>query len=367
MSYELTSAEARRLWSETVLNSLQTVFDDPWFSSLWTLQEAFLRTDAYILGREGVKTETVIYFLSSFYTACGSIYRKIVTVLAEEEILWEPLVPCLKKILELVEASGCYALSANSPIALYGAARYRKTSRPSDRIYGIMQVFGLVLGESADPNRTIGVEELENQFSRSLNERSVFLAQTFVHLGASNAGKSWQVSEYSAVPEVARGGITRPEPNCEIVFEDNENSRFVGKSCGFSALSQYWREVSRSPTRAINVPVQTIHLDYLPELEDRLPWWCWSLDLGFDERQHDISRWLIEAIPSSLVVGLLGSYKGIKRGRVTRSFAGLILRQNATGDPSRYSRVGFCLWEDVDSGSNGIATVNWQECNLRLE
>ncbi|KAK8103579.1 uncharacterized protein PG998_010612 [Apiospora kogelbergensis] len=51
--YYRRNAEKRRLWVDETSQSLRTIFSDHWFTSLWTLQEAFARRDATILSREG--------------------------------------------------------------------------------------------------------------------------------------------------------------------------------------------------------------------------------------------------------------------------------------------------------------------------
>lgn len=43
----------RSRWLESATTTVQSIFqNDPWFTSLWTLQETFLRQDAILLSRE---------------------------------------------------------------------------------------------------------------------------------------------------------------------------------------------------------------------------------------------------------------------------------------------------------------------------
>ncbi|KAK8051738.1 hypothetical protein PG993_003123 [Apiospora rasikravindrae] len=359
------TAEGRRLWIDEALQSLSMVFSDHWFTSLWTLQEAFARPDATILSREG-KPSSTSYNLGSFYGHCSSIYNEILVTLSEEQqrVVWKRLFKELGDIITSIETSGCYALSANSPITLYGAARHRRTSRPCDRIYGIMQIFGLALGESADPSKTFGLEALELQLARALNERSPFLAQTFVHLRAPPQGRSWQINEHTATPEFARGGIVSPKALCSMVFQANGLVEFVGRSSKLVDIARSWQQASFSPMNSVH----SIHLDYLPELEGRVPEWYRSLHLGWDHRQLEIVQWLMEIFPAEITVGLLGTYKGIKRGRQIDFFAGLLFVKHecTITREDQYGCIGYCLWEnnmDILQGPSGLC---WHNVNYSL-
>jgi Heterokaryon incompatibility protein (HET) len=42
-----------QLWLTKILEHLKEILDEPWFTSLWTLQEAYLRPFGLLLSREG--------------------------------------------------------------------------------------------------------------------------------------------------------------------------------------------------------------------------------------------------------------------------------------------------------------------------
>lgn len=84
----------------------------------------------------------------------------------------------LQDLLRRVEKSGLSPLPDNNPVSIYGVACFRQTTSPLDRIYGIMQIFGLNLGGSAHPT----LESLEARLGEQLNVHSPVHAQLFVHL-----------------------------------------------------------------------------------------------------------------------------------------------------------------------------------------
>lgn len=63
-------------WLERVKQSLIILEDEPWFTSLWTLQESLLRPEAFLLSRKGHQLSRQGYLnvgLVSLQTAWGDI------------------------------------------------------------------------------------------------------------------------------------------------------------------------------------------------------------------------------------------------------------------------------------------------------
>lgn len=71
-------------------------------------------------------------------------------------------------------------LCCNSNVP-FGLARYRTAKRKEDQIYGIMQVYGLRLGKTVEPNKSFNLEQLRDQLSIQLNRQSPVAAQAFAH------------------------------------------------------------------------------------------------------------------------------------------------------------------------------------------
>lgn len=76
------------------------------------------------------------------------------------------------------------------------APQHRKTKFPLDRIYGVLQTYGLrptYLGQATT------LEQLENQFYKALNTRSPMLAQCSLHVEDPSSRPFWQIRQESGV------------------------------------------------------------------------------------------------------------------------------------------------------------------------
>ncbi|KUI67588.1 hypothetical protein VM1G_11510 [Cytospora mali] len=119
-----------------VYESFRLILSDPWFSSLWTLQEAFLRHDAVILSREGIAARMP-------ETTFDATINELI-------FYAEPLVGELRnaglpepydRTVRLLGGSGLTELATENPLVAYTASEDRTCTKPEDRIYGIQQIF----------------------------------------------------------------------------------------------------------------------------------------------------------------------------------------------------------------------------------
>lgn len=205
--------EAPSLGALRVLrDAIATVLDDPWFSSLWTLQELMMRNDAVILGREAsvVGGEASLTSDVEYLMSCCANILKEVTRTAEGEPAGsrnaDDLEPGVRDVLadlgDRIYCSGVTAaLDTSNSNMLYGVAQFRQTRRPEDRIYGIMQVYDVRVGQSVRPTEPRpGLDMLAAEFGLAINARSALRGQLFVHTVAAPAGSSWCITEASGVP-----------------------------------------------------------------------------------------------------------------------------------------------------------------------
>ncbi|RYP55144.1 hypothetical protein DL768_000263 [Monosporascus sp. mg162] len=144
---DLESASAQRTLDQTY-TQLTQLFRDPYFSSLWTLQEVYLRNDTVLMSNDGViatapreptapvpksrvRLHADVWTLIGFYETA---------MLAGEE---PTIVPgTYEKIAELMRNTGLSALATASALAAYTATDHRTCIKDEDRIYGIQQIFG---------------------------------------------------------------------------------------------------------------------------------------------------------------------------------------------------------------------------------
>lgn len=231
------------------------LFDDPWFSSLWTLQEAFLRQDAHLLNREGLPvllppgiwngsssplvvgasqepvegslcTTSWNEYFHKLYAEIGLTSESTQFPIEEKgafhedlRLLWEamdswalsPLTIAQSNrqetflaITDTIIKSGLPGIGHGNPLAVYTSAFARTTLRMEDRIYGIQQIFKVRVGTSV-PNYTAGMaltlSELEVQFGEKLLQDHPVLSQMYVLPRPVPLGTGWRVRNDSIVLE----------------------------------------------------------------------------------------------------------------------------------------------------------------------
>lgn len=85
----LPNPESREWWLRRTIRGLERLFSDPWFSSLWTLQEAFLRQDAFIMSKSGDLATVVGSGEATWFTNlcsdCSSLYFYLSEIVQQKE------------------------------------------------------------------------------------------------------------------------------------------------------------------------------------------------------------------------------------------------------------------------------------------
>lgn len=203
---------------DRISSGLQTVLNDPWFSSLWTLQEAVLRNDAVILSAEGLPSVWITSddgrkyqaYLAMFVNFCNNIYLDVVNILRGLEhheqmgytlLDWEVDIKTkIENIQSLLIRSGMYNLPTSNPNIPYSMAWSRQTSRPVDRIYGIMQAYNLRVGKVIRPHENPSLADLVQEFAVAIVNKNPVLSQLFVHTEKPSELSSWRITENSFVP-----------------------------------------------------------------------------------------------------------------------------------------------------------------------
>lgn len=187
---------------EFILSTLQSLMQDPWFTSLWTLQEAVLRRDAMILSTIGQPLTLPFHRehhirLEMFCNLCWNVLTDIDGYKDE----WPPeALPFTHQLQHIIRTSGLFFTMTNNPNVQYGMAHHRVTRHPLDRVYAIMQIYGFRLGESVRPGVPVTLDELELQLAQQLTLQSPMLSQWFVHTAQPSSDRSWMISQRSHVP-----------------------------------------------------------------------------------------------------------------------------------------------------------------------
>jgi Heterokaryon incompatibility protein (HET) len=265
---EITYDEARGSWGDAAvmtetehlqrtreaLSALENILKDKWFSSLWTLQEAHLRSDAVILSRKG---ETYIKdwadaSLRDLFD-CGRdidlyLRRKLVT----NSSLTKADAKRFNDSLSLIQRCGISALAlmGKNDMAAYRSTVNREMTHEVDQFYAIQQIFGLRLGKTsldAHFKTATSLSELQEQFSKEMLRCQPFCSALFVHSTEAEEGKGWMIGRDIVIPEVHMFDNIVPDwlDGIQVKAAASFTSecvhgvsiaRFSGLTCSFSEL-----------------------------------------------------------------------------------------------------------------------------------
>lgn len=236
---------------------INCILDHRWCMSLWTLQEMVLRPDAWLLLDDGLldvekdqgRLQGVRFkadMMRDFFRTQGitpnesgkwclsdikfeifqlngllngrAISRMWDGIKSIETRLKDRLPPDLRyqipsvagiqerlsNTLRLMELKGLNALHVSFPHTAYSAARHRRSEKTVDRIWGIVQTYGIscqplpLEDERADEEK---LKDLQDDFGTQLVSKMPVLSQLFIHnLGREggqpqNPRRSWLITE----------------------------------------------------------------------------------------------------------------------------------------------------------------------------
>ena len=366
--------------AKTAAEGLATILQDPWFSSLWTLQEAFLRKDALLLSLQAESVSLRGYSMADLrlLTLCCSGQLQVPSTHLQEYVpvsQWNDLV----RLKDAIQKSGLGLLHSDSPIVIYTGARFRNSSFELDRIYGIMQIFDLNLGTTAEgaESQKITLVELEDQLGAALIKKWPIRSQFHIHTKAAAFGRSWRISESSQFPEISleyeteRSSADTDDWDTAQCLLSTANvhgvtwGHFTGKVCRFEELASAWKHWSSDhprrqwpyPQSLITTtrpdgPLQRLALDATSALSEA-PSSLHTLNmlnLPSDHTQHEVCSTLVQMFGERLIVLALGQGKGL-----------ILLRQQSEM-MDYWHRIGICLWtakETDDEFLLGHADDRW--------
>ncbi|KAL8811730.1 MAG: hypothetical protein Q9200_001563 [Gallowayella weberi] len=394
-------------WTGAARASLDDLFIDPWFTSLWTLQEAFLCPRAYLVpleaslirltpNQKGDRLPVTLATLCSISAALAEIVaaeRASVSKSWQADMTNASLLRqerFLDDVNGMLIQRGVTALASRSPIALYNAAQYRRTRDDKDRVYGIQQVFGFRLGASApgcnelDP-KAFNRHNLEDQLGAALVENYPVASQLHNFTEPADEGTGWRISSSSIVPRLeikTSFWSLQFHASCKITTDKVKGQRhglFDGQICDLAPLAESWREThsdphikallgGRSPQQMIldtvfedkskaryNLKNKIRSTDDGPE---GLVWGSNSNDrvVPRGERQHRLVSALIRLIGehfdgAPLVVLLLGSFADVAKDETLdapphdKYHVGLILTHLTREAVTTWTRLGICIWQ----------------------
>ncbi|KAM0255957.1 hypothetical protein ACHAPA_012335 [Fusarium lateritium] len=210
-------------WLRTVLAEFQDLRKDPWFTSLWTLQEAFLSPYSVIFLRDGLSFFRCVDdvssggYLSHLITICQKMYSfldQFKRSASRKATFDQTLFNAVKTEIEAFGflegfSEGTSVLRSlelgfdtnstwmGNPLMLLQASHRRSCYEQTDRVRGIMQVFGLQLGESAPdatPGKTYSLSELKDQLACELLRLYPISSQLCIQDRSCPPREAWRVN-----------------------------------------------------------------------------------------------------------------------------------------------------------------------------
>jgi hypothetical protein len=361
------------------------LFDDPWFSSLWTLQEVVLRNDALVLSAQGepIWWESNQYtYLTMLINHCQNMFKdfgELEKELNRLDNIHQSEKSRVQETKDLTAANkgrilqaGFYYLFTDNPNVQYGTARYRTTSRDVDRIYAIMQIYNLRVGKSIRPNENPSLNELVDEFALAINARCLIMGQLFVHTEPPSQGKSWRITRNSMVPDTL---MDYKEPRQESTMTTNALGGIVvtGRCCPFPELLKLTGDAEKAGPIGLEFRV-ALDEHTLQQLSKNTLFGQTPADLR--SANGRLPGWLL--LPSfggNLWVLLLGDIRGKWDNQIKgfeRRYVGLLINRSAWSSEQDwldvpYYRLGVCTWEPSETWhKDRLSALSWKSVGVEL-
>lgn len=367
-----------------LLSCVHEVLSDPWFSSLWTLQEAYLG-DGLGMALIGGLANALTWGDDPRPVNLSDL-RKIARVsshLRQRDGLQPEVRQLLDEVDALYEASGLQSLTdMRFERELLACARHRTTTYERDRVYGIMQVFGYRLGASKPgcEGNDYTLEELLDQLGAALLSHYPIESQLYVLRSPAETGKAWRIGMDTAVPKSFRNfgtvmgravvdAIDRGY-SVETTYEADAEpvprlstqkvggflyGKFEGRICPWNVLWPVWTTMNehghiKSALAALRMGKSAVH--FYPDATVVLPHFPFPGNHGVDdtvEAQQEYGRSLQVAFDRARLVVLYLATEKVNPlanpGRFQRYY-GLLLVHVFDKDRRGYywHRLGVATW-----------------------
>jgi len=363
------------------LDCIRILLSDPWFSSLWTLQEAFLKPEACLLSKDAalIRRSKIldperpeIHKLPPYYRLTDVIYFLESWAKTNENVTVGKLQDIYKNIEVIISERGIRALHYGNELGMYEAALHRQASVPQDRVYGIQQIFGFRLGKSAipaAPGENFSLRDLENQLGESLMLSRPVLSQLHVFTQVVPENSRWRFHSCSRVITnvFLRVIDTRDYDRyrtSQCSFWVDHSEPFLKPVCwagiitDFSRLIKEWKCATEIlyPAPQSGSLLGTLFPSFLaPKLFIRLDATNEVLNAPGVEhppQSQEAAEWLVRQHPDHTIKVLLMGRWGPSlslglSGPVPFEDGtfGLILLSRGSG---RWARLGVCQWDTAD-------------------
>ncbi|KAF2122748.1 heterokaryon incompatibility protein-domain-containing protein [Lophiotrema nucula] len=210
---------------DTAIAAITELTKDPYFTSLWTLQEAMYHQSALTLSSDG---SLVIPHPLGFGNLQAACPRKDSTVIQQR----------IQSIMALMSGVGYdpSAAKISNPHQSRAAAQHRRASLDQDRIFATMSLYGLTTRAAKDSSLKdpylYSLDELEYAFAATLNSVSPSLGQVFTHVTAPEIGQTWKITADAKIADDHQIWTTnwrRWKTHCNIKATEVGHASFSGE------------------------------------------------------------------------------------------------------------------------------------------
>lgn len=342
----------------TLQQAVDTLLEDWWFSSLWTLQEMGLRPDAIILSSdaEPVRMQFPLPMSTEFHwIASVDRFYLVQFVLQQSKFPNDQLKATAQRIGHRIRQAG-YATKMSftaNPNIMFTQAYQRRASYELDRVYGIMNLYNIQVGAAipgADVTRKYTLLELENEFALALNFKSAFLGQSFIHVERPRPRESWKITQSARVPDFCRWPRVNTFSSDDCLLEPHPNGavKVTGSITSFSSLIVFWkariRQFSEDECGADQLLVAVD--DYISQEHLAIPRFDYE-EGEPNEKTFEGTRKTVDGIletfdSSRLSIIRLGGFEWNSWSMM--NMFGLLVLHDAN-DRAQSQRIGLCRWE----------------------
>lgn len=397
--------------------ALLQVMADPWFSSLWTLLEAAVRTDAVILSSECRATttrrqnsgqiltdelESIRFTSETGETATfelkgskPSLMRRDNTQYAtiSQYLTLQDLTRLVRRVMrsvslgdarvafrEAANKSGLLSFEPFNLLSLYGSAQHRHEMKPGLRMkYIYNQLFGFDGLRTGDT-----LPQIEDQFNSQLIQRCPVLSQLFVRQTPLQKGSAWLLTTGCTIPDIQLFVAYASSYVCLFTLNVDTSLRigskdkmstihFHGPTSDFKTMASQWLDngtypshrllgisfdqciVSRRDGSKVEVATSMVSPTLSPG----------GYTLSLRSQRECIGNFLRSLGDLEAKVLAMAAGSGILPG--CRIGIGLIIvPQHRGASDQAWHRVGICFWAFEESGSDqeqfvGTAGLNMPE------
>ncbi|KAF7525335.1 hypothetical protein G7054_g11122 [Neopestalotiopsis clavispora] len=343
---------------------LVQMLSDPWFSSLWTLQEAFARPDAVFVSQQADRVSSV--------DADESFELSHLCYMASQVHKWATAKVCYKSrdlqdALGLLHRTGLVELSHLNFTAAFLAVQNRVAQREEDRVYGIQQLFRFQ-PRKLDRNlnalpRTM--PELEEGLTWHLLSHHPVLSQLFIHTSDIPPAAALRPSKDAKFPPLPGililnfmpgGTISTEQEICRFSTKNIQGKTwawFESYICNFQDFERQCLEAERATYNEAQRMVDNsssfaIYLDKT-SIVSSCPGFAsgefQNLSKQDTQKQRGLAKWMSQTFPRQrLLVLELCSLQAHEQPYWDTY--GLLMLLEEYGGLVVHRRLGFCCWED---------------------